>query len=313
MYFEFGCPLCPKTFLKHEFLMNHLNQPNGRCHCAFITQKIAQRMRYRHLPRGDEDAEETFMDVDDEMSTDEDTDDDENWTDEEDCMDDDCMNDIYRDLNVPPMDVDEPPPRTEVNATGHDSGPESDRVEFPGAAQTQDGDDAFMNRFHQDEHADKRTDNLYYPFASPDEWQMVQWMTSANLSVQETNRFLKLRMVRALPPTKKYIISAALQVKKMNLSFSTSKALRSRIETLPRGPQWKAKPWTSPFPLKRPLILYYRDPLELIESLLQNPLIQSHIHYSPVRLYTTAERVMRKYNEWLSGDVAWEMQASDGL
>ncbi|KAJ6504061.1 hypothetical protein DFH09DRAFT_944143, partial [Mycena vulgaris] len=76
----------------------------------------------------------------------------------------------------------------------------------------------------------------------------------------------------------------------------------------PKGPQWQSKPWKTPFPVKRPLTLFYRDPVELLESLLQNPLIQDHIHYTPFRLFTTATRTMRVYTEWLSGNVAWEMQ-----
>lgn len=99
-------------------------------------------------------------------------------------------------------------------------------------------------------------------------------------------------------------------MKKLFLSFSTSKDLRSRIEILPKGPQWKAESWKALSPVKRPLTLFYRDPVELLESLLQNPLIQDHIHYTPFRLFTTAAQTMRVYTEWLSGNVAWEMQAS---
>ena len=96
----------------------------------------------------------------------------------------------------------------------------------------------------------------------------------------------------------------------MGLSFSSSKDLRSRVEILPGGPQWKSKPWPTVVKTFRPLTLFYRDPLELLNSLLQNPLLQDHIHYSPFRQWEVAEKTIRVYNEWLSGDVAWEMQAS---
>ncbi|KAJ7681615.1 hypothetical protein B0H17DRAFT_1138365 [Mycena rosella] len=68
--------------------------------------------------------------------------------------------------------------------------------------------------------------------------------------------------------------------------------------------------WRTEFPTKRPLTLFYRNPVELLETLLQNPLVQDHIHYTPFRLYTTAAKTMRAYSEWLSGDLAWELQAS---
>jgi Plavaka transposase len=94
----------------------------------------------------------------------------------------------------------------------------------------------------------------------------------------------------------------------MNLSFHTAKDLRSRIEILPKGPEWKATPWSTTYPTKKPLTLYYRDPLECLQSLLSNPLIQDFVHFTPFRLWSNSARLMRVYTEWLSGDVSWEIQ-----
>lgn len=95
----------------------------------------------------------------------------------------------------------------------------------------------------------------------------------------------------------------------MGLSFATTKELRSRLEILPKVPQWKSKPWPTEF-VKRPLTLFYRDPLECLQSLLLNPLVQDHIDYSPFRLYKSAAETMRIFTEWFSGDDAWEKQVS---
>lgn len=62
------------------------------------------------------------------------------------------------------------------------------------------------------------------------------------------------------------------------------------------------------YPTKSPMVLYYRDPLECLESLLSHPLLSSHIDLSPYRLYTTAEKLERVYSEWMTGNSAWEMQ-----
>lgn len=94
----------------------------------------------------------------------------------------------------------------------------------------------------------------------------------------------------------------------MNLSFRSAKDLRSRIESLPPGPQWKAKSWKTDHPTKKPLTLYYRDPLECLQSLLANPLIQDYIEYTPYRLWSEAGKLMRVYTDWLSGDHAWDLQ-----
>ena len=77
---------------------------------------------------------------------------------------------------------------------------------------------------------------------------------------------------------------------------------------LPRGPEWRCKPWETAYPTKKPLHLYYRDPLECIQSILYHPLVKDFIKLSPFRLYESAAKTMRFYTEWLSGDVAWSMQ-----
>jgi hypothetical protein len=77
---------------------------------------------------------------------------------------------------------------------------------------------------------------------------------------------------------------------------------------LPKGPEWRCKPWETAYPTKKPLHLYYRDPLECIQSILYHPLVKDYINLSPFRLYESAAKTMRFYTEWLSGDVAWSMQ-----
>ncbi|KAJ7435753.1 hypothetical protein FB451DRAFT_1344717 [Mycena latifolia] len=263
-----GCSFCPKIFSNTSRLLNHLNQPNGRCHQALHIHKLTRKARLRAAPRN-------FV----------------NSHPEDEAMSEDEY--MVVEVNGESMDLDKPTPvnsDSEVDLSGDElSG--SGREEFPGAAKTWGGGTTFMDDFHKDEHADKRAENLYYPFASFEEWEMASWLIRANIPVATTNEFLKLKMVKG-----------------MSLSFATSKDLRSRVEILPKGPQWKAKPWKTLFPTKRPLSLFYRDPVELLESLLQNPLVQSHIHYTPFRLYKTAAKTMRVYTEWLSGNTAWNMQ-----
>ncbi|KAJ7711120.1 hypothetical protein B0H16DRAFT_1745416 [Mycena metata] len=88
----------------------------------------------------------------------------------------------------------------------------------------------------------------------------------------------------------------------------TAKDLRSRIEILPKGPEWKAMAWQTQYPTKHPLTGYYCDPLECLQYLLRNPLIKDHINFTSFCLWTNTGKLMRIYSEWLSGDVAWNMQ-----
>jgi hypothetical protein len=96
----------------------------------------------------------------------------------------------------------------------------------------------------------------------------------------------------------------------LNLSFRTAKRLRGLAELLPKGPAWQCKPWTTLYPTKKKLYLYYRDPLECIQAILHSPLVKDFIQFTPFRAFETAAKVMRVYTEWLSGNTAWSMQVS---
>ncbi|KAF8198901.1 hypothetical protein K438DRAFT_1435357, partial [Mycena galopus ATCC 62051] len=93
---------------------------------------------------------------------------------------------------------------------------------FPGAARTYTKDKTFIDNFHSNIYARERKAVPYYPFASVKEWELVSFLERSKMSMAEIDEFLKLRMS-----------------KKLNLSFQTAKELRSLIEGLPEGPQWK--------------------------------------------------------------------------
>ncbi|KAH9028276.1 hypothetical protein EDB85DRAFT_2147995 [Lactarius pseudohatsudake] len=61
--------------------------------------------------------------------------------------------------------------------------------------------------------------------------------------------------------------------------------------------------------MKKNVNLFYRDPLECIQSILSNPLMSDHIRFTPFRVYESAVSAMRIYTKWLSGDTAWSMQS----
>ena len=94
----------------------------------------------------------------------------------------------------------------------------------------------------------------------------------------------------------------------MGISYSTAKELRNRIEMLPPGPQWRSKEMETERPTLEKVFLYYRDPLQCVQSLMSNPMHTDHLDFIPYRAYQTAEKQIRVYSEWLSGDVAWQAQ-----
>ena len=77
---------------------------------------------------------------------------------------------------------------------------------------------------------------------------------------------------------------------------------------LPSGPQWCSKEMVTEQPTLEKVHHYYRDPLHCIQSLILNPLHADYLEFVPYRIYESVERKVRILTEWLSGDVAWDLQ-----
>ena len=59
---------------------------------------------------------------------------------------------------------------------------------------------------------------------------------------------------------------------------------------------------------KNAVHLFYRQPLDCIQALLSHPLLAPHISFTPWRVWTSAAKICRIYDEWLSGNCAWNIQ-----
>lgn len=79
---------------------------------------------------------------------------------------------------------------------------------------------------------------------------------------------------------------------------------------LPSGPTWICETIQPKNPMKEPICIFYHNPLDCIQALLSNPLLASHISFVPRRVWTSAAKICRVYDEWLSGDSAWNIQVS---
>ncbi|KAG1879921.1 hypothetical protein F4604DRAFT_1880050 [Suillus subluteus] len=179
----------------------------------------------------------------------------------------------------------------EVNEEEHSSSGEFIDA-FPGSAEVYEGGHTFLGLFDEDENSVHRVNNPYYPFSGWKDWEVESWLLRSGLSMGKIDSFLSLEMIKALP-----------------LSFCSAKELRSRVEQLPSGPRWMSKVIEMSHPTKSPVILYWRNPVECIASILNNPSFQDHFHFMPHKIYTTAERKCRIYSEWMTSDDAWNMQS----
>jgi hypothetical protein len=66
---------------------------------------------------------------------------------------------------------------------------------YPNASQVYGRGKTFMDVFDADVCAENRRDNLYYPFASRQEWQMASFLLRSSLSMAAIDEFLSIDLV----------------------------------------------------------------------------------------------------------------------
>jgi hypothetical protein len=106
--------------------------------------------------------------------------------------------------------------------------PNSGEVEdiFEGAARLLGLGKTFMDRFNADPYSNIRKDNIYYPFTSRDEWELASFLLRSGMSMATIDEFLGLRLVSCFFLFNfLYLNSQFLQIKGLQLSFHTAKAL----------------------------------------------------------------------------------------
>ena len=67
---------------------------------------------------------------------------------------------------------------------------------YEGSAKTYGEGTTFLTQFDSDRFSRERIDNLYYPFASRDEWKLASFLLNSNLSMRAIDAFLSLDHVR---------------------------------------------------------------------------------------------------------------------
>ena len=180
---------------------------------------------------------------------------------------------------------------------------------YEGCSEAFPGGETFMGRFRRDQFAEQRRENMYFPWASRKEWHFASWLLRSRLSMAAIDSLMSLEIVSWWYSD--HLSSLIIpQMKDIPLSFRSAKELRTRAETLPSGPRWLSKVLPTEYSTKQPARLFYCDPIECLQALLSHPLLKSHISFVPRRVWTSATKLCRIYNEWLSGDRTWNMQVS---
>ena len=84
------------------------------------------------------------------------------------------------------------------------------------------------------------------------------------------------------------------------------------MEDLPKVPEWKTQVISlNGYETVKPVVLFYRDPLEIIQALLQNPIFKGKWAFTARKVYEDAGRQNRIYGDWMTSDGAWSAQVSE--
>ena len=96
------------------------------------------------------------------------------------------------------------PENMDIDATAVEVVPEDSRdmdsgpftQEYVGAAREYGRGRTFLQTFDWDQYAREHKQNLYYPFASRDEWELGAFLLRSDLSMASIDSFLSLKLVR---------------------------------------------------------------------------------------------------------------------
>ena len=84
------------------------------------------------------------------------------------------------------------------------------------------------------------------------------------------------------------------------------------MEDLPKAPEWKMQTISlNGYETAKPIVLFHRDPLEIIQALLRNPLFEGKWTFTARRVYQDLAQQNRIYGDWTTGNSAWSAQVSD--
>ncbi|KAJ3823454.1 hypothetical protein F5880DRAFT_1482181 [Lentinula raphanica] len=162
------------------------------------------------------------------------------------------------------------------------------------------------NMFHRHrKEKESKGEEMWAPFASQKEWQLVRWLMLSGVSHGDIDTFAKLDHFRDDP----------------QLSFKNKRTFFKKVDALPtiRG-GWTCKELEvvgdviqtkldgSEAPKTEELELWTRDPVECIKELMEDPRFRNSMRYVPEKMFTDDTMKVRAYDEMWTGDWWWATQ-----
>jgi len=99
------------------------------------------------------------------------------------------------------------------------------------------------------------------------------------------------------------------QVKAKPFSFNSAVKLQQLVELLPSPPEWHStdiEPESGESLSE--LTLFWRDPIECVQHLLDDPRLANNMNFVPRKVYADKNKKDRIYHEMWTGNWWWRMQ-----
>ncbi|KAJ7579726.1 hypothetical protein C8J56DRAFT_1006594 [Mycena floridula] len=154
------------------------------------------------------------------------------------------------------------------------------------------------------ERRDAREDG-WAPFASEAEWEFAHWIITSGTSQTDTEKLLKLHLVKdGVKP-----------------SFKNKCAFLKKIDALPQASRWSCEIKTITGTIKalngesmtENVELWMRDPLDCIQELVGNPMFKQHMDYAPYHIFYCNDGTNWGYDEMTTSDWWWKVQESEDI
>ena len=153
-----SCPQCTKKFSTATNVLQHMNQPSGSCYVATLAEEMDL------ICEEDADVRDTATSQD---------------------GDEDIDMDVFPDHDGRSS--------TPFDNRQHDPDPYVEA--YKGCTEAFPGGEMFMDQFRRDQYAEQRRQNIYFPWASKQEWAFALWLLRSHLSMAAIDHLLSLEII----------------------------------------------------------------------------------------------------------------------
>ncbi|KAG1833676.1 hypothetical protein DFJ58DRAFT_736005 [Suillus subalutaceus] len=137
----------------------------------------------------------------------------------------------------------------------------------------------------------EREQNQYFPFASKPDWEMASYILRSDLSMAEIDEYLNLEFTKTLPChfALRENSEDVLNCSQLPLNGSIKKSLPS-------------------FQRQKPFKYFIGTQSSACSHFSSHPLLAASFDFIPCKVYESAERAVRVYHGFMTGDHAWNLQ-----